>query len=337
LEDSEVKNVLISTLVATAILHAAALDVFAWGPATHAYIVRELCGENGASDLQKMYGSVLPDMFNLSFGYEHYDYLWTETHYGFMKVVDQAASGGEKSCAYGFASHNEQWGADRTAHISAATAPGEGYVIAKRAILAAMLGPAVEAVLTANGVAPTPEMVEDISLAFADTAVEFAVDLLVAENEDELIGIRVLLAAKLRDPLVPGLLCRAYAEDFADEASIGLHEAIAVIAQTERQFKGYMELYGAILAQENAADLMAVVGTKLAEMQLKELYGLDVTLPVPLIRVCLLLAVELVRPDYAAELAATIDYVDEQLKAHCVQPGLSAGVPQTDGIAEVLF
>ena len=41
-----------------------------------------------------MYGAMLPDMFNLMFDAPYQDYLWNETHYEFMKVVDLGAAPG---------------------------------------------------------------------------------------------------------------------------------------------------------------------------------------------------------------------------------------------------
>jgi len=127
------------------------------------------------------------------------------------------------------------------------------------------------------------------------------------------------VAAKLRSPLVPMLLSRAYAKDFATEAGIIVEEAILMIVETETTFKEYMELYGEILMQENAVDLMAEQGAQLAELMLEERYGIIVEVPSELMKTGLLAAIEVVKDDYSEEVAATLDYVKEQLESHGVE------------------
>ena len=173
--------------------------------------------------------------------------------------------------------------------------------------------------LNANGIAYTPELLDELALSIADSAIESAVDLLVSQNEDTRIGTRMQVAAKLRSPFVPMLLSRAYAKDFAGEAGIIVEEAILMIVETEETFKEYMELYGEILAQENATDLMAEQGAQLAEQMLEEEYGIIVAVPSELMKTGLLAAIDVVKDDYSEELAATLDYVKGQLKSHGVE------------------
>jgi len=271
-------------------------------------------------NLQEMYGSVLPDMFNLMFGYEHQDYLWIETHYQFMKVVEEAKSDESVAFAYGFASHNEDWGADHTAHLSSVTVnPEEGYVVTKSKILAPQLKLGIMLFLNMNGIAYTPELLDELALTISDSAIESAVDLLVSQNEDTQIGRRMQVAAKLRSPFVPMLLSRAYAKDFAGEAGIIVEKAILLIVETEETFKEYMELYGEILTQENAVDLMAEQGAQLAEQMLEEEYGITIAVPSELMKTGLLAAIDVVKDDYSEELAATLDYVKGQLESHGVE------------------
>jgi len=82
-------------------------SAFAWGAATHAYFAKEIGAKYGIQNIEEMvYGSMLPDMYNFMFGSDYKDYLWNQTHYDFMKVVDQAEGMRLKAFAYGFASHN---------------------------------------------------------------------------------------------------------------------------------------------------------------------------------------------------------------------------------------
>jgi hypothetical protein len=114
------------------------------------------------------------------------------------------------------------------------------------------------------------------------------------------------------------LLSRAYAKDFAGEAGIIVEEAILIIVETEEQFKEYMELYGEMLAQENAIDLMAEQGAQLAELMLEGQYGITVEVPSELMKTGLLAAIEVVKNDYSEELAATLAFVEGQLEGHGV-------------------
>ncbi len=293
---------------------------FGWGAATHAYLAKELGHEPGVMNLQEMYGAVAADMFNLMYEYEHQSFLWSKTHYEFMKVVDEGKFDESRAFGYGFASHNEDWGADHTAHIdSAGIKSGEGYVVTKKKILAPQLRLGMTLFINSKGIAYTPELLEELSLAIADSAVESAVDLLVSQNEDKQIGTRMLAAAKLRSSFVPMLLSKAYAKDLAGEAGIIAEEAILLIVETETQFKEYMELYGEILTQENAVDLMAEQGAQIAEQMLEGQYGIIVEVPSELMKTGLLSAVDVVKNDYSEELAATLDYVEGQFGSHGVE------------------
>ncbi len=310
-------NRLLSGLIISVVVCATPGLSFGWGAATHAYLATELGHEPGVMNLHEMYGAVIPDMFNLMYSYEHQDYLWIKTHYEFIKVVNEGKDDESRAFGYGFASHNEQWGADYTAHINAVSIEsGEGYVVTKKKILAPQLKLGMMLFLNSKGIAYTPELLDELSLAIADSAVESAVDLLVSQNEDTQIGTRMLVAAKLRSSFVPMLLSKAFAKDLAGEAGIIAEEAILLIVETETQFKEYMELYGGILTQENAVDLMAEQGAKLAEQMLEGRYGISVEAPAELMKTALLAAVDVVKNDYSEELAATLDYVAARLDSN---------------------
>ena len=318
------KRLFLNLIIAVVVFAVPGL-AFGWGAATHAYIANELGHEPGVMNLQEMYGAVVPDIFNLMYGYEHQGFLWNKTHYEFMKVVDEGKLDESRAFGYGFASHNEEWGADHTAHInSVGIKSGEGYVVTKKKILAPQLRLGMTLFLNSKGIAYTPELLEELSLAIADSAVESAVDLLVSQNEDAQIGTRMLAAAKLRSPFVPMLLSKAYAKDLAGEAGIIAEEAILLIVETETQFKEYMELYGGILTQQNAVDLMAEQGAQIAEQMLEERYGIIVEVPAELMKTGLLSAVDVVKNDYSEELAATLDYVAGRLESHGVESQLPA-------------
>jgi len=302
-------------------LFMAAVPVRAWGPAAHAYIAHELGSEQGRADLQEVYGAVLPDAFNLMFGDPFQESLWTQTHYEFMKLVEKAESNGDQALAYGFASHNEAWGADRTAHISSTAHPESGYVIRKREELAAILEPQVRFFLLISGVFNAGAVVKDVLPTVADSAIETAVDLLICENEDPQIGARLMLAARGRGWSAPILLSKAYAGDFA--ATAGITEAVAssLIIAAEGEFREQIERYGSALGQEEPIAVLSEQGAELAKLLLAAEHGTIVDIPADLMTQILNEAIDVVKDDYAAELAATIAQVRQELESHGVATG----------------
>ena len=196
-------------LGATLILLAITLSpVYGFGAATHAYIAHEIGEQQGSSNLNEIYGALLPDAFNTMFGDPYQGELWTQTHYEFMKLVEKAESENDRALAYGFASHNEAWGADQTAHISAIGDPTQGYVIRKQDELAGILEPQVRLFLLFSGVPNANEVIDEVLPTVAHTAIETAIDLLICQNEDPDIGQRMVLAARTRGWSAPILLCK---------------------------------------------------------------------------------------------------------------------------------
>ena len=238
-----------------------------------------------------------------------------------MKVVEKARFGRRKALAYGFASHNLEYGADYTAEIDRASTPAvdEGYVIMKSTTLIPLLlnHAEMQKFIAENQIDLPPA--QELATAFAYSNIEFAVDLLVSWDEDPFVGTRMLLAAKYRAEFVPFLLSRAYAKDFAGEAGKRPIEAAIIIAIAECNFRQSMMQYGKILMQENAAELLVYLGKDIAETMLREKYEIDAEAPIDLMRYCLQQGILLVQGDYSAELQATLDYVDEQLDAHGIE------------------
>lgn len=311
---------MLSIGVTVLLLCAATTPVHAWGAATHAYIAKALADTQGVTDLQVIYGAILPDTFNLMFGDLYQQDLWTQTHYEFMKVVEKADSDRDRALAYGFASHNEDWGADRTAHLSSTANPGTGYVIEKRDELTATLEPQVRLFLMFSGVAGAAALASELTPVVADSAVETAVDLLICENEDPQVGTRMRMAALTRGMSVPILLSKAYATDFAQTAELTDAQATSVIVGAELEFREQIKLYGALLGQEEPIDALAEQGAELAELLLAARNGMIVDVPADLMKEILTAAIDVVKDDYAAEVAATIVQVEQELTSHGVGP-----------------
>jgi len=308
-------------VAAVVLLSSISTPLYAWGPATHAYIAHEIGRQQGSSNLNEIYGALLPDAFNMMFGDPYQGHLWTLTHYELMQLVEAAELENDKALAFGFASHNEAWGADHTAHINSITHPGQGYVIRKQDELAAILEPQVRLFLLFNGVPNANEVIDDVLPTVAHAAVETAIDLLILQNEDPDIGQRLVLAARTRGWSAPILLCKAYAADFA--AAAGTTEAVAapLIIAAENEFRYQIELYGTALSQEDPASALAEQGVDLATLLVAAELGIVVDVPVDLMTEMLDSATELVKDDYAAELAATIAHVRQELDSHGVPRG----------------
>jgi hypothetical protein len=286
--------------------------VFGYGAATHTYMAHRLGSEFGLMDLEEMYGAVLPDMFNLLFDQPYQGYLWTETHYEFMKLVDLGRFGRRKALAFGFASHNEEWGADQ-GHL--------GYIAEKQEALASMVEDYVVVFLMASGLGweEAEAVGAEVLPVVAESAVESAIDLLIAQNEDPQVGARMLAAAGARGPFVPWLLCRAYAQDFAEREGMNRLEASGIIVETERQFREYMLLYGSILCQGDALEAMAEQGAEVAERLLAGRYGYDIDVPPAVTAYLLEEAMRLVEGDYAEEVQSTIARVEGELSDHGIE------------------
>ncbi|MCK5061652.1 hypothetical protein KAR28_03820 [Candidatus Parcubacteria bacterium] len=339
------KNKLILSLVVGLVVATLPVPALAWGSATHLYLSEKLGNKDGVTDQQEMYGATLVDVFNLMFGHPYQPYLWNETHYGFMKLVE-AAEPEEMALAYGFASHNEAWGADHTAHIDALTIEGEGgYVIIKSQELAPILAPEIRASLEQlvfivyEMVPPYPadielliqQAVQEMSFMLADNGVESAVDYLVGQNEDKKVGDRMFGSAQDRDSFVPLLLVEAYAEGLASQPGMTYETASNLIMATEAAFQTQMMSYGLALAQEDPGDIkeaMAEQGAVLAIMIIEAEYGITVPLALyPLIFqevknlmiFTLNQAIEVVEDDYVEELEATQKYIKKQLNAHKIK------------------
>jgi len=295
-----------------------AAPLYGFGSATHAYIAREVGNKQGPASLQEIYGALLPDVFNPLFGDPYQDPLGTQTHYEFMKLVGKAESENDKALARGFASHNEAWGADRTAHISSIGHPDSGYVTRKSDELGATLEPQVRLFLLLGGVPNPDTVIDEVLPTVAHTAIETAIDLLICRNEDPDMGQRLVLAAQARGWSSPILLCKAYAADLATTA--GTTEAVAapLIVAAENEFRLQIELYGTVLSQENAVDALAEQGAELAKLLLAAKQGLVADIPVDLMKQIMNAAIDAVKNDYAAEVAATIARVRQELKSHGV-------------------
>lgn len=232
------------------LLLVSSIPALAWGPGAHAAIAIGVADQMGVTPsqeyllLQAIYGASAPDLAWLA-NESLASALGTATHLdpGYREPWDRAAwwSRVQRSFAWGWLTHNEVWGADYYAHLADPVAGvSPGYVERRAAALSGLTG--------------VP----------ADTChyyVEAAVDLLLDQQCPSLgLGELLAKAAASRDPQVPSLLVRCY----ADVQGSGLLKVLGV----EAAHRTYLSAYGAALALPTGADDAALAAGMAA------LYGL---------------------------------------------------------------
>jgi hypothetical protein len=287
-------------------------EAFPWGFATHAYIGDHLGKTSRFQNMQEIYGGVAPDTFNYLFdSIIPYGTMSMLTHQFFVELWDLSRRGLEKSLAYGFVSHNDVWGADSTAHHSGLTfGQNEGYVIAKARILGEILKQVPE--YAALG------LPDDVTLEISHELVEDGVDLLV-KGIDPLVGQKLSSSALSRSPGLSGLLIKAYV-GFMVQFGINRQSLTRLIIPAEREFRRKLIVYGHALMQDEATTVQ-LISEETAEIAAGFLKVYGITLPpdsdiVPLIEFGIEQSIELCADDFAGEISATIDFVDQNLEAH---------------------
>jgi hypothetical protein len=228
-----------------------------------------------------------------------------------------------QAAAYGFASHNEAWGADFTAHVAGITTPGIGYVVIKGAELAPALIPTLTQILVDAG-APLP-LAQSTAAAVAPylghLLVEQAVDWLVKKELQPSIGTRVMNAARLRTAEVPALLSGAYAQKLVDTFGMTPEQAAVTLATIEAQYRKMMLDYGRgfLGSSERVMDFLALQGVTVGELILGEITGLPVEITPEQTEEFTRLAVELVSPTYREEVAGTLSYLKGEMESRGVE------------------
>ena len=298
---------------------------FAWEAGTHAYIEQLIHKKMGHVDSSimnnRIYGANALDIFNNKFTSPYLEcagiFHDTSDHEYFLQAWQIASTSAEKAFAYGFVSHNNKWGMDSTAHISGITyGRGTGYVIAKAQVLAGWLGPFLE---TNLGLTLPYETLVNLCHYLVESGVDFLV-----RQKDPLIGSKLMAAASYRSNEAPALLVNAYKGTFV---SLGIFPneaaAAAFIAQTEAEYQNYLFIYGLILSIANEDDAINAVAQGLADVGASYLgFPHDPATIAALTFVAkqgILQAMDLCKPDFEREIAATIGWVNGRLSKAKVQ------------------
>jgi hypothetical protein len=314
----------IASIGLVALLVTCSLPAFAWEKGTHAFIAEQLRKSGTWQTLEGSYGAVAPDMFIYWFSepYSLYrDFLYDQTHFNVSAIWNAVRDDREKPAAIGFLSHNNVWGADATAHTRARTTGlNEGYAITKGAMLHAMLMQDPDyAALMGNA--------EDVSLAICHELVEAAGDMVLMQY-DPSVGKSLAELARARHSSVGDLMARAYARPLASfskntTSPLTVSQSAELIRAAEAQLRDETTFYASLLGggvdsmmAYNIERYKVLAGAFLAS------YGL----PVPdeatltaLVTGALQGAVAVVRPDYVAEVLATVGYVRAGLREHRIR------------------
>jgi hypothetical protein len=279
---------------------------FPWGSATHAYIIDQIMRKAGPPRL--MYGVMAPDVFNYYFdNIGLRDQLYVMTHFtSYMKVWDVSKGPSDRPSAFGFVSHNNEWGIDSTAHTSALTLPdhAKGYVIQKAEILYNFYLEPLFTLMDIDAV-KGKEICHDL--------VETAIDLMI-KYLDPNIGNRLVDSARSSDKKMLDLLVKAYAQDVATIDGIGLDQAIAIIAGNESGFRM------AILSLGNALKLKAPNDLNAVAAQLAGLAdaAYQVHVDPGIVAQALQAAMLVCSGDFVTEIMATIGFVQGKLAEHYI-------------------
>jgi len=267
------KRVTIVTLATVAAVFLTTASAFAWGFAVHAYVADQIGKRNGDPNINEVYGATLPDLFNYAFAMPpglfdltcDSDTLFAITHTtNFSDVVDQKNTGLAKRLAVGFVSHNQVGGADLTAHESSAMAGSPGYVIEKAYTLQYLLED-----LQPGMPPPLSQVLPGISQADSHqlyhSVVEYAVDLLIAEESPYLGPLMMTGASFWPAGYFPPILTDAFADDVASCFDGDVATAAAYISAVEQAHRQGVYEEGFILtlpaeeARNNTATRLAVL------------------------------------------------------------------------------
>jgi hypothetical protein len=311
------------------ILFSFSIEAFSWGDATHIYISDRLKARFDLNNINEMWGSLGPDIFNFIFDQALCPiWLAEQTHGGptesFVKVWNAAGTTSEKALAYGFISHNEVWGADYTAHISGLTFGQDvGYINAKAMVLLDTpidptgpydpgLNPTFNEIFSSIGLEP------DQQLIIAHVIAEYAIDIMLKNDVDRSIGRKLKVAARARSSKFPVLLAEAYAADYAANcAGIDYLTAASIITSAESKYRNNMISYGKVisLSEPIAVQLIAKQVVALAPAFIGGPLLIPEADAVEIIKAMIYVSMEIC-DDYITEINATIEFVENNLVTH---------------------
>jgi hypothetical protein len=307
---------------------ALSLSAPAWDVLTHSFIMEQIKGGPQNANGNEIYGTTSPDFVNYLLNTPYYEWLYDTTHSDFIRLWHMATTPAEQALAMGFVAHNGLWGADHVAHYASLTGdPTQGYVIAKAAM--------VEAFFSAQGIwdglGLSGDLYKDLRLELCHNIIEYVIDIQIW-LADPTIASRVMEAAAGRSANMQQLVKTAFAGPLVaysrtTDAPLNQPAALALLLPAEISFQQRVALYAGLYA--TATDVNSVLinldgylralagqmfGLSLEPGQAGQLLGLVLQLGFT--------------SDVQYELAATVNYVRDQLAAHNIVYG-RGGMPIT--------
>jgi hypothetical protein len=166
--------------ITLALLALAAAPAAAWGPAVHAFVADHIGKADGANVFE-MYGAMLPDACYFAFDPAvDQDACAAYVHDQYLRMWDEAYDPVTEALGFGYVSHNNDWGADRTAH-----ARFWGYIVTRARFMAVLLR--------------SNEILRDLPFevreSIAHTVLEAATDVQVLRVDPD-IGGKIMMAAE---------------------------------------------------------------------------------------------------------------------------------------------
>ncbi|MBI4766035.1 MAG: hypothetical protein HY787_15795, partial [Deltaproteobacteria bacterium] len=216
-----------------------------FNPAAHVYIAdHHFPNQPYKNDLY--YGSIAPDMAMYTNEAKWPHSFW-DTHHTYINLIPFAQGARQLAFARGWFTHNEENQADRIAHGDYRIGYADGYVTKKANLLLEQL--IVILHLT--------EPYDESYLYFAHFAIEAAIDLLLKEQYDHSIGIKLLLANLFRSPLDRELLTRVLKNE----------TDWVTLLMTELTFRNLVHQYATALSSPKPFEALVKLGVQLAQQQ----------------------------------------------------------------------
>lgn len=320
-------------LASVALLLAFGVSVgFGWGNVTHVWFADKLGVRSGPLNQNEIYGSLLPDLYgymftnNQALAAEYALHTEGALYWAFSSAAMAVDSRDARAAGFGMFTHSnapEIKGADWYAH-GAYPYPGtawdpNGWVVAQGNLLADQ--PRIKDYV--NSILPVPQLAAAFFPIVGHTLIETAVDILVKENEDPMVGGKLYLAATNRSDVVPVVFANVIAG-----ASDQFPSAENTIAW-EASYRNDMMLYGQLftLPEEQIVAIISEQTAILAHSYLEAVFAASNLDPQTAPEVekdsiakYIGLAIDQVAPIYHAELVSTLNNVDKNLKKIHVTP-----------------
>jgi hypothetical protein len=328
IERSVCMNTLSRTIAIVVSFVCTTMSVYGWGNATHVYVADHLGAKYPFQNTYELYGALLPDLYSYSFdttGVFMHDLF----HHSGGTIFAVAPNKDLKSIAFGFLSHNELYGADLTAHVSAKRNPGSGYMVVKGNELSPSLIPTLIDIMRTSGIDEgTATYVATLAApTLGHDLCETAVDLLIKRQDDKLIGAKILAAATARPGETSRLLFTVYGSRLAAYDHISAAEAKSMLAADEAAYRKQIQQYGMLfcLPENTAIKQLGSIMAPIAAGFIEGAIGVAVTVTPAQAEMFIRKAMLIVAPDYQAEVKATIKAVEDRLNL--------AGITNTDSFS----